>query len=63
MGTLSEEYVKGAKAANNDMDARLFSTREELIPQLSDLLKQGDSILIKASHFMHFEKIIEALED
>lgn len=63
VGTLSEEIVKGAKAVNKNLDARMFSTKEELIAQLPDLLKQGDSILIKASHFMHFEKIIETLED
>lgn len=63
VGILSEEIVKGAKAVNPDMDARIFPTKEELFEELPKLLKKGDSILVKASHFMQFEKIIKELED
>jgi len=62
VGTLSEEIVKGAKAVNPEMDAYVFSNKEELLDKLSELLKDGDSILIKASHFMQFEKIVTALQ-
>ena len=62
VGNLSEEIVKGAKAENPDMNALLFQTKEELLAKLPELLIKGDSILVKASHFMQFEKIVKALE-
>ena len=62
VGTLSEEIVKGAKAVNPEMDAYVFSNKEELLDKLSEFLNDGDSILIKASHFMQFEKIVTALQ-
>ncbi len=62
VGTLSEEIVKGAKAVDPEMEAYLFSTKEELLEKLPVLLAKGDSILVKASHFMQFEKIVKALQ-
>lgn len=62
VGILSEEIVKGAKEENPDMNAILFHTKEELLEKLPELLIKGDSILVKASHFMQFEKIVKALE-
>ena len=62
VGTLSEEIVKGAKAVNPEMNALLFPKKEELLDKLPELLQKGDSILIKASHFMQFEKIVNALQ-
>lgn len=63
VGTLSEEIVKGAFSVNPEMKALLFETKEKLLEQLPQLLNKGDSILIKASHFMQFDKIVKALED
>ena len=62
VGTLSEEIAKGAKAKNPSMNACVFTTKEELLEKLPELLLKGDSILIKASHFMQFEKIVKALQ-
>ena len=62
VGTLSEEIVKGAKAVNPEINAEVFTTKEELLEKLPELLVDGDSILIKASHFMQFEKIVNALQ-
>ena len=62
VGTLSEETVNGAKAVNPDMNALLFQTKDELLEKLPELLVTGDSILVKASHFMQFEKIVKALQ-
>ena len=62
VGTLSEEIVKGAKGKNPEMNAVLFGNKEELLEKLPELLEKGDSILIKASHFMQFEKIVKALQ-
>lgn len=62
VGTLSEEIIKGAKSVNPDMNAILFDTKEKLLEKLPKLLIKDDSILVKASHFMQFDKIVEALE-
>ena len=62
VGTLSEEIVKGALSVNPDMNAVLFDTKEKLLEKLPELLNKGDSILVKASHFMQFDKIVKALE-
>ncbi|MBR1744080.1 MAG: UDP-N-acetylmuramoyl-tripeptide--D-alanyl-D-alanine ligase [Lachnospiraceae bacterium] len=40
-----------------------FSTREELLKKLSVLLEDGDTILVKASHGMHFEKIVDRIKE
>ena len=62
VGNLAEEILKGSKAENPEMNALLFQTKEELLEKLPELLSKGDSILVKASHFMQFEKIVKALE-
>ena len=62
VGTLSEEIAKGAKEKNPEMNAFLFRNKEDLLEKLPNLLEKGDSILIKASHFMQFEKIVKALQ-
>lgn len=63
VGSLSEEIVKGALSVNPDMNAILFETKEKLLENFPKLLNKGDSILVKASHFMQFDKIVKALED
>ncbi len=40
-----------------------FVTREEMLEKLPDILRTGDSILVKASHGMHFEKVVEFLKN
>lgn len=60
-GELSKEMERGAKAKKPDQVVHWFATKEELIRALPMLLVRGDSILVKASHFMEFEKIVEAL--
>ena len=62
VGNLAEEILKGSKAENPEMNALLFQTKEELLEKLPELLNKGDSILVKASHFMQFEKIVKTLE-
>ena len=42
--------------------ARHFDTVEDCIAVIGDLLHEGDAVLVKASHSMHFEKIVEALQ-
>ena len=36
--------------------------RQDFLEKADEILKDGDAILIKASHFMDFNKIVEALQ-
>lgn len=60
-GTLSEEIAKGAREENPACQARHYGTKEEMLPDLLHEGKEGDTILVKASHFMEFSRIVEAL--
>lgn len=40
-----------------------YQNREEVIAQIGTLLKKGDTILVKASHGMGFDKIVKYLEN
>ena len=59
------DVMKLRKATNAGMmDCKhALQTKEELIAQLPVLLKQGDNILVKASHAMEFPKVIEAITE
>ena len=61
VGALSEGMARAAKETNPQMEVIHKQTLEEAIDSLQQCLKQGDTILVKASHFMHFEKIVEVL--
>ncbi len=41
--------------------AEHFETKEELLQALLPEIKKGDTLLVKASHFMEFPKIVAAL--
>lgn len=61
-GPLSAEMAHAAAERNPDMEIRHFQSRDELIRNLPELLRTGDTILVKASHFMEYGKIVEWLE-
>ena len=65
-GTLASQYKKGVEDVlrqngNGECEAYYFTQRDEMIKELLSYVKAGDSILIKASHFMDFPKVVEAL--
>ncbi|MCD8301242.1 MAG: UDP-N-acetylmuramoyl-tripeptide--D-alanyl-D-alanine ligase [Clostridiales bacterium] len=77
-GELSEELAKGAgefcesgKEAADDQshsgikpcEIRHFADRDELLADLLKTTKKGDTVLVKASHFMDFPKIVAALRN
>ena len=59
-GTLAEEYAREAKA-NPECEVHYKKTREEMTEELLAYVKEGDTVLVKASHFMEFPKVVEAL--
>lgn len=65
VGTLSESmYHRAQQTAaceGSGIELHYFKTREDAMQALSAILHTGDAVLIKASHGMSFEKIVEAL--
>ena len=62
VGELSQFLYDGAMLAwDGVVDVRYFTTRDELMESLPEILKEGDTILIKASHGMHFEEVVKTL--
>lgn len=61
IGTLAKDIIEGA-AAGNSTEALWFETKQEFLAQIKDIIKDGDNILVKASHGMHFPEIVEQLE-
>ncbi|MBQ3517427.1 MAG: UDP-N-acetylmuramoyl-tripeptide--D-alanyl-D-alanine ligase [Lachnospiraceae bacterium] len=64
VGALSEEIYQGAVECEDKKDAMElyhFATLEDCKNEVAGLLKQGDAVLIKASHGMHFTELVELL--
>ncbi len=64
VGALSEEMYQGAAECEDKKDAMElyhFATLEDCKNEVVGLLKQGDAVLIKASHGMHFTELVELL--
>jgi UDP-N-acetylmuramoyl-tripeptide--D-alanyl-D-alanine ligase len=60
-GELASEYEKAAKLANPGQEVYYFPTREAMTEALLSYVKPEDTVLVKASHFMEFPKVVEAL--
>lgn len=61
MGELSTEIVSAVVLFSPETEIHYFSTKEALIAELKEHIKEGDTILVKASHFMNFPEIVKAL--
>lgn len=62
VGPLCRHMAEAARETNPDLPVLSLDSREELLNQLPQLVQEGDTILVKASHFMGFERVVEALE-
>ena len=51
-----------AKSLADGADGKWYETKEELIKALPEIIKEGDTVLVKASHSMQFEKIVDFLK-
>ena len=61
-GPLARCLAAAARSANPALEVKAFDSLPELQAALPSLLKQGDTLLVKASHCMHFEEIVEQLQ-
>lgn len=66
VGVLCEEMAKAAsirsRQAANGLQIIHLRTLEELLEHLDEFVWKKDTILVKASHFMQFDKVVTALE-
>ena len=65
-GILAEEYkagVESVEVSDGACEVYYFETKDRMIDALKEYVNAGDSILIKASHFMDFPKVVEALTE
>jgi UDP-N-acetylmuramoyl-tripeptide--D-alanyl-D-alanine ligase len=60
-GENAANIAEGAKAAGFKC-VKTYKTTDEAAAALAEIVRDGDSVLVKASHGMHFEKITEALK-
>lgn len=60
-GPLCAHLAEAAKKEDPNLEVRHYADRETLRKELPSLLKDGDQILVKASHFMEFGQIVEML--
>ena len=61
VGNISENIDIGAKEKEFNGTCMHYSTLEECLEDLENTLENNDTILVKASHGMHLEKIINLL--
>ena len=62
VGELSLHIAEAARKADPDFEVHYEKDRESLLKNLGGYVHKGDTILVKASHFMKFEEVVDALE-
>lgn len=60
-GTLSVDLAEAVRTCSPTTEVFLMSDKEALMKKLLTYRKSGDTILVKASHFMGFAEIVKAL--
>ena len=61
VGELSKDMADAAGEVNSKTQVRHFADKEALMKELPELLEKGDTVLVKASHFMELGEIVEKL--
>ena len=66
IGELSGEIARGAadacKADGQDMIIRHYASKADFFKEMPEILKENDTILVKASHSMEFPEIVDRLK-
>ena len=60
VGTLAKNIADGAKKGSGKV--LYFPDKDSFEPQMKDFLKSGDTVLIKASHGMKFQSLVDLLK-
>lgn len=62
-GKLSKELAAAVRMHSPETQVFYFKTKEELTEELLEFKNAGDTILVKASHFMGFSEIVKKLSE
>lgn len=62
IGALSRHTYDGANAFADSSSVLYFETKQEFLNKITNVVKAGDTILVKASHGMEFPEIVELLK-
>lgn len=62
VGELCAYMADAAVAEGTDVAVHHVADKETLMERLRDFVKAGDTVLVKASHFMQFEDVVKVLE-
>lgn len=62
VGPLCRELADGVLSVNQEMEVIHLDSLQQLLGRLPEFVQEGDTVLVKASHFMHFEKVVEKLK-
>lgn len=58
-----QKYGRESTADKSDLKVIYEPDRESLLEHLEGYVQDGDTILVKASHFMKFEEVVTKLEN
>lgn len=61
VGPLTEYLAAAVKAAAPKREVHHYQQKMDLLAALPGLLKKGDTVLVKASHFMEFNELVDAI--
>lgn len=61
VGALCRRMAETIRQLDPGKQVITADTAEDVLEKLQDHVRKGDTVLVKASHAMHFEKIVEAL--
>ncbi len=62
VGDLSEEINNSLSQKNSSCMAHHYTNVEAMLEDLLPIIRGGDTILVKASHFMNFSTVVEAIQ-
>ena len=62
VGDLSEEINKSLGQKNSSCMAHHYSDVDTMLSDLLPIIRGGDTILVKASHFMNFPAVVDAIK-
>ncbi len=63
VGPLSSAINDALQQKNSSCMSHHYDTVDAMLEDLLPLIRQGDTILVKASHFMGFGRVVEAITD
>lgn len=62
IGELAKDIVDGASTGSTT-EALWYATKADFLASIKEIIKDGDNILVKASHGMHFPEIVDVLKE